>query len=846
MSDSSTTGEESTNTAGGDAEEAQRGDGSSPTEEGSSYGRVEPIPLEEEMERSFLEYALSVILGRALPDVRDGLKVVQRRILYGMYEQRLLSDRVFKKCARVVGDVMGRYHPHGDQAIYDALVRMAQDFSLRYPLVDGHGNFGSPDFGPAAMRYTECRLTSLAEVLLNGIDEETVDFVANYDGEEQEPVVLPARFPNLLVNGSEGIAVAVSTNIPPHNMGEVCDAVAYYLDHPDASADDLAEIVRGPDFPTGGIIMGGDAIKEVYRSGRGSVVVRARMELESPKRSRRRLVITELPYQTKPNEILSRIKTLLDEKRLEGVAELRDETSREGTRLVIELRNEADAEVIRNQLFKHTDLERRINVNMVAVVGKTPRLLNLAELIGHYVDHQMEVVERRTTFRLRKARERKHVVEGLLIAQANIDAVIALIRESEDADVARRRLMERFGLSEIQAREVLDMPLRRLTRLDGAKLREEDKELAERIGALEKILADPAELRAVIKEELMEVKEKYADPRRTEISHVEARYDLESLIADEDIVVTVTRNDYVKAVKATNYRRQARGGRGVSGGRPTEDDVYEHIVRTTRHAYLLFFTNRGRVFRLRALELPLKDRTARGEHLRNYLRLEGEDPDLGRPPERVQAVIDTSQYETKRYLMIVTRNGIVKKTRINEFDSAGRRGIIAIELQPGDQVVAVLATSGEDDALLFTAKGVALRFDEGEVRAQGRATKGVKGIRLKRDDHVVAAALASESEDVIIVTSRGYGKRTRVADFRKQKRGGQGVTAMRLPEGRGKVVAAMPADDDTELFVVSSDGNVIRISCKDVSRQGRHATGVGVMKVELADEVAALALAERD
>jgi DNA gyrase subunit A len=813
---------------------------------GSEGPRTDRIQLQDEIEKSFLEYAMSVIVGRALPDVRDGLKVVQRRILYGMYEQRLLPDRTFKKCARVVGDVMGKYHPHGDQAIYDALVRMAQDFSLRYPLVQGHGNFGSPDFGAAAMRYTECRLARLSEAMLDGIDEDTVDFIPNYDGEEREPTVMPARFPNLLVNGSEGIAVAVATSIPPHNMSEVCEAAIYYIDHPEASPDELAEIVKGPDFPTGGLIMGTDGIRDAYRSGKGSVVLRARTDIEQTKKGRSRIVVTELPYQAKPGQILDKIKSLVDTKVIEGISDLRDETSRDGTRLVIELRPDADELVVRNLLFKHTDLERRFNINMVAVVGQTPRTLNLAEMIGYYIDHQIEVVERRTKYRLQRARERKHIVEGLLIAVSNIDAVIALIRQSEDSEAARNALMERFSLSEIQAREVLDMPLRRLTKLDAKRLQDEDEELSRMIREFERILADPKKLREVIKKELAEVKEKFGDSRKTEISGEESRFDLESLVADEEIVVTVTRNDYVKAARASNYKRQARGGRGISGGKVTEDDVAEHIIRTTRHAYLLFFTNRGRVFRLRALELPIKERTARGEHIRKYLKLEEEDPDTGRPAENIQAVIDTSQYETKRYLVIATKKGVVKKTNFNAYDSAGRRGIIAVDLQQGDEVVAVLATSAGDEILLVTGNGMSLRFHEKQLRAQGRATRGVRGINLKAGDYVVAAVTAADDEEILVVTTRGYGKRTPVGQFRLQSRGGKGVRAIRLAEAKGKVAGALAVSPGDEIFVVSTDGNVIRVPISDISRQSRDATGVRIMKLELSQEVAGLTLADRE
>lgn len=801
-------------------------------ENGGVDSAVEPIGIQEEMERSFLDYAMSVIVSRALPDVRDGLKPVHKRILYGMFEQGVRPDRPHKKCARMVGDVMGKYHPHGDGAIYDALVRMAQDFSLRYPLIDGHGNFGSPDFGAAAMRYTECRLAPLAMQMLAGIDEDTVDFIDNYDGEEQEPVVLPSRFPNLLVNGAGGIAVGMATNIPPHNMTEICAAVDYYLDNPDCTPDDLANIVRGPDFPTGGIILGREGIMDAFRTGRGSVRVRAKASIEEDSKGRPRIVVTELPYQVSTNNVLLKIKDLVESKRVEGISDLRDETSRDGIRLVVELKRDAIPQVVLNQLYKYTQLQDSFGVNMLALVGGRPRTLNLAEMIGYYVDHQVEVIERRTRYRLRKAEERLHIVEGLLVALDNIEEVIKIIRGSDDTESARTALMSRFGLSEIQANHILDMPLRRLTQLETSKLRDEAAELNQTITELKGILDDPKKVREVIRTELGEIKAKFGDARRTVIGSEEGDFDIEDLIADEDLVITLSRNNYIKAVPAASYRTQHRGGRGVSGGKLKDEDILDHIIHTTAHAYLLFFSNTGKVYRIKAHEVPKRDRTARGVVVQNVLPLH--------PDERIQAIIDTRDYETFRYLVIATRNGTVKKTAFNAYDSSRRDGIIALTLKEGDEVVAVLPTSGTDNILLVSRTGQGICFPETDARPMGRTAGGVRGMRLSDGDYVVSAIVAAEGTDLLLITTSGHGKRTPVKEFGSQKRGGKGRIAIKLPAARGKLVGGLVVSEGQDVILTSTDGQVIRVSADGISRQGRPATGVSVMKLDRVHEVAAI------
>ncbi|HEY3941534.1 MAG TPA: DNA gyrase subunit A [Acidimicrobiales bacterium] len=798
-------------------------------------GFVEPIEIQEEMERSFLEYSMSVIVSRALPDVRDGLKPVHRRILYSMFDQNLRPDRPHVKCAAVVGEVMGTYHPHGDSAIYDALVRMVQDFSMRHPLVDGHGSFGGPgpDEGPAAMRYTECRLQTIALDLMAGIDEDTVDFTANYSNSTTEPVVLPARFPNLLVNGSQGIAVGMATNIPPHNLGEVIDATIHLIEHPDATPDDLMRIVKGPDFPTGAQILGRQGILDAYRTGRGSIKMRAVAEIEEG-RDATRIVVTELPYQTSVGVIAQKIDDLVKSGELDGIAEVLDSSAGKQTRLVIRLKRDANANVVLNKLYKHTPLQTSFGVNMLALVDSIPRTLNLAQVLSHYVAHQVEVVTRRSEFRLRKARAREHIVEGLLRAIDMLDAVIATIRASDDRASALSALMaDPFAFSEEQGRHILDMTLGRLTRLGRTELEEELAKLRAEIAELEGILADPAKLHAVIRDELGEIKEKFANERRSVITHDPGDLGVEDLIDDEELVVTMTAAGYVKSVPGAAFRTQGRGGRGVQGARLKEEDLVTHVVHTTAHAYLLLFSNRGKVYRLRGHEIPMKERTARGTALVNLLPLE-----VG---ETVQAIVQTRDFPTDQYLMFATAQGQVKKTPFSEYDKSRREGFIAINLRDADELVRVVPTAGDDDLFEVTRTGMTIRFSEHEVRPMGRDAAGVRGIRLRADDQVVSLDVARDDTDILIVTDAGYGKRTKLERFNRQARGGQGVRGIRLTARRGRVVAAFMVSLDEEILLVSSAGVTIRMPVREIASQGRDATGVRVVNLDDGQAVAAAA-----
>ncbi len=781
------------------------------------------IDINDEMAKSFVDYAMSVIVSRALPDVRDGLKPVQRRIIYAMDDLGIGPASPHRKSATVVGEVIGKYHPHSNDAIYDALVRMGQDFSLRYPLIHPQGNFGTTDDPPAAMRYTECRMEQITTALLDGIDENTVDFDDNYNGEESEPIVLPARFPNLLVNGSQGIAVGMATNIAPHNLGEVIDACLFGLENPDAGPEDYLSIVKGPDFPTGGYIVGTKGIKEALVSGRGSIKMRAVTDVQEVRKGRTAIVVTELPYQVSQDRLLAKIAELVNDKKISGIADLRNESdSRTGMRLVIELKRDAVPQVVLNQLIKMTQLQDSFGVNTVALVDGVPRTLNIAELIGYYLDHQMEVIERRTQFRLEKAETEAHILEGLIIAVDNIDEVIAMIRASDDVDSARRALMERFELSERQARAILDMPLRRLTSLETNKLRERYQELQALIKELQEILADPARRRGLIASELGEIREKFADERKTRIVPDEGDMSLEDLIADDELVVTVSANGYVKSVPANTYRAQGRGGRGVRGAEMREDDVLEHVLHTTAHAYLLFFTNQGKVHRIKAHEIPRQQRTSKGVMAQSVLPLE--------PEERIRAIVDTRDYETAKYLVMVTRQGQAKKTPFREYDSRNAT-LIAINLAEDDEVVEVRTTSGDNEILIFTKQGQGIRFAESDLRPMGRATQGVRGIKLKQDDAVVAAAANVDGDEVLLLTSGGYGKRTHMDQFPLQKRGGMGVKAIKLTRVRGTLVGAKAVDGDGQIFVTSSDGIVIRMDVKSISRQKRDASGVKVMNV---------------
>ncbi len=802
---------------------------------GLNLGSIEPIEIQEEMEQSFLDYAMSVIVSRALPDARDGLKPVHRRILWGMYDQGHRPDRSHVKCARVVGDVMGKYHPHGDQAIYDALVRLGQPFSLRHPLIDPHGNFGSPSDPPAAMRYTECRLGRLAMELLAGIEEDTVDFGDNFDGSFEEPDALPSRFPNLLVSGGQGIAVGMATNIPPHNLGEVIDATVHLIDNPDATSQDLMAHLPGPDFPTGAKILGRGGVEDAYLTGRGSIRLRADAEIEeSDGRHPTRIVVTAIPYQTSVDTIAQKAAELVERGELDGIRAIRDESAKGDTRLVFDLKRDAPALVILNNLYKHTPLQTNFAANMVALVDGVPRTLTLRDALVAYVDHQVDVVTRRSEHRLQRARDRAHIVEGLLKALDRLDEIIALIRASADRAAARGGLMgEGFEFTEVQANHILDLPLGRLTRLGRSDLEEEMRELTETISELEAILGDEVKLRGVIREELIEIKAEFSEPRRSQFTFDAGELDIEDLIDDEDLVFTLSAAGYVKTVASDEFRPQGRGGRGVAGTKLKDGDYVIKLIHTSAHAYLLFFTSLGKVYRLKAHEVPSASRTARGTAIVNLLQLE--------PDERVAAVIDTRDYETKRFLFFATRGGRVKKTRFNEYDKSRRDGWIAIGLNDGDELVEVVPTSGQDHILLSSRAGQTIRFDEADVRSMGRTAAGVIGMRLRADDVVVACDVAQPGSELLHVTSLGYGKRTPVDQYPTKGRGGLGVRGIKVVEGRGHVVGAFVVGEDDEVFVIGAGGTLIRVPVASISVQGRAATGVRLMNLGEGDEVAAVA-----
>ncbi len=794
---------------------------------------IEPIEIQEEMERSFLDYAMSVITARALPDARDGLKPVHRRILWGMEDLGARPNRSHMKCARVTGDVMGKYHPHGDSAIYDALVRMAQPFSLRHPLIDFHGNYGSPDFPPAAERYTECRLGQLANHMLAGIDEDTVDFAPNYTNEFQEPTVLPSRFPNLLVNGSQGIAVGMATNIPPHNLGEVVDATIHLIDNPEATPDDLMQFVKGPDFPTGGLILGRAGIIEAYRTGRGSVRIRARAEIEET-RTGSQIVVTELPYQASAAALEQKVAELVNARELEGIRDIQNLSSGLETRIVFPLKRDANANVVLNNLFKQTSLQTSFGVNMVALVDGVPRTLNLVQLLRAYIDHQVEVITRRSQFRLRKARDRAHIVEGLLKALDMIDAIIALIRGSDDRPAARVGLMaEPFEFSEVQANHILDMTLGRLTRLGRSELEEEMAKLRETIAELESILADPVKLRGVIKTEMTEIRDQFATERRAEVTYDPGEMNAEDFIDDVPLIVTMTKAGYIKTVQAAAFRTQIRGGRGVAGAKLKEEDLVTRIIHTSAHAFLLFFSNRGKVYRLKAHEVPAKERTARGTAIVNLLPLQ--------PNERVQAVIATRDFGDDKFLFFATRKGQVKKTTFSEYDKSRRDGFIAINLKDGDELVRVIQTSGEDDLFMVSRNGTTLRFGEADVRPTGRAAQGVFGMNLRDGDEVVSCDVARDDVSMLLITDAGYGKRTKLDHFRRTGRNTMGVKGIKLTARRGYVVAAFMVALDDEIVLASSSGVTIRMPVRDIASQGRDATGVRVMNLDAGQTVASVA-----
>ena len=787
------------------------------------------------MQNSYLDYAMSVIVGRALPDARDGLKPVHRRVLYGMHDSGMQPNRPYRKCARIVGDVMGSFHPHGDSAIYDTLVRMAQSFSIRYPLVDGHGNFGSVDGdAAAAMRYTECRLAKLATEMLRDIDADTVDWTPNYDESREEPVVLPARYPNLLVNGASGIAVGMATNIPPHNLGEAIDATVALIDNPELGSLDLTEHIKGPDFPTGGIIMGWAGMKEAYQTGRGKIMVRAKVHTEQLKQGKTAIIVSEIPYQVNKAQMIEKIAELVRDKRITEISDLRDESDRSGMRIVIELKREAIPKVALNKLYKHTAMQSTFGVIMIALVNGVPRVLSLKDMLSHYIAHQYDVIARRTKYELDKARKRAHVLEGLLIAIENLDEVIRVIRSSEDTEAARTNLMERFGLSEEQAQAIVDLRLRNLTALERHKIEEEHRDLLERIEYLESLLATDSMIYGVIKEELLEIKAMYNDPRRTEISPGEDEIDIEDMIAVEEMVISITKSGYVKRLPVSTYRTQHRGGVGVMGMDLKDGDYIEHLFITTTHHFLLFLTSRGKVYRLKVHELPLGSRQSKGRAVVNLLPLAQD--------EQIKAVIATKDFTDAKYLCFATKNGLVKKTRFKEYDTILKAdGIIAISLQEDDELVAVRPTNGDDHLILVSSQGKAIRFDECDVRPTGRNTMGVRGMSLPKGHEIVGMTTAEDDMDLFCVTSGGYGKRTPISAYPLRHRGGMGVITIRDSEDRGDLVAISAIRDNHELLLVSHDGTVIRIPAGGVRSTGRNTMGVRVMNLRKGDHLVGLA-----
>jgi DNA gyrase subunit A len=803
-------------------------------------GRIEPRELEQEMRSSYLDYAMSVIVGRALPDVRDGLKPVHRRVLWGMHESGMQPNRPYKKSANVVGYVMGNYHPHGDAAIYDTLVRMAQPFSLRYPLVDGQGNFGSlDDDPPAAMRYTECRLTRLATEMLRDIDMDTVDLGPNYDESRKVPTVLPSRFPNLLVNGSTGIAVGMATNIPPHHLGETVDAVVKLIDKPDANVEDLMKHVHGPDFPTGAIVVGRSGIRDAYRTGRGRIVMRARAHVEELRGGKSAIVVTELPYGVKKggeSGVIKKIADLVNDKVITEVSDLADHSDKTGMRIQVELKRDAIPQVVLNKLFKHTPLQTTFGYNAVALVGGVPRTLSLLELVRHYLDYQREIVTRRSKYELRQAEKRAHILQGYLIALDNLDAVIALIRGSDDTDSARTGLMETFGLSEEQAQAILDLRLARLTGLARKEIEDEYADLQERIAELRAILGDPARIDGLIREELLEVKQIYGknDDRRTEIVAGEDSLELEDMIAEEDMVIAITRSGYIKRLPVTTYREQRRGGIGVMGMEMKDEDYIEHLFVASTHDYILFFTTVGKVYRLKVHELPLGSRQSKGRAIVNLLPL--------RQDELIRAVIATRDYKEAKYLVFATKKGIVKKTEFLEYNTPLKAdGIIALKMREDDELIGVRLSNGEDDILMVSRMGQAVRFSEKDVRAMGRPASGVAGMKLRAGDEVIEVDIASDDADLLVVTENGWGKRTRVADYPIKGRGTMGVKTAQLVEGKGRLAGARIVRDGYQVMLISDGGTVIRTPVDGIKRSGRATQGVIVMRLREGEQVSSLA-----
>lgn len=802
--------------------------------ENFTHGTILPTKLEDEMQNSFIDYAMSVITSRALPDVRDGLKPVHRRILFSMYKTGMTPDKKHKKSAHIVGDVLAKYHPHGDSSVYDAMVRLAQNFNIRYPLVDGQGNFGSIDGdSAAAMRYTEARMAKLALEMLADIEKDTIDFGPNYDESLEEPLVLPARYPNLLVNGSSGIAVGMATNIPPHNLGETIDGVIALLDNRDLPDQELMKYIKGPDFPGGGIILGRKGIEDAYLTGRGSIKVRSRSEIEPMNNGKNRIVVTEIPYQVNKARLIEKIAELARDKKIDGITDLRDESDRKGMRIVIELRRDVNPQVILNQLYKNTQLQDNFGVIMLALVNGMPQILTLKQMLNHYIDHQEIVVTRRTKYDLAKAEERAHIVEGLKIAVDNIDEVVRIIRSSQNDAESKERLNQRFGLTDRQAQAVIEMQLRRLTGLAREKLEEELADLMEKIAYYKSILADENKLFEIIKEEILLIKEKFADTRRSQISNYEDKLELEDLIEEEDVVITISHSGYIKRMPSDTYKSQKRGGRGITAMTTKEEDFVEQIFTTSTHNFLVFFTNKGKCYRLKVYEIPEAGRQAKGTAIINLLNVTG--------GEKITAVIPVKQFEDELFLMAATRLGVVKKTPLSEYDSSRRDGIIAINLEENDELIGVQLTDGKQDIILITAGGQSIRFTEEEARPMARATKGVRGIKLIDNDYVVGMEIATDDSQLLVITANGFGKRTPMKEYRQQARGGKGVFTVRPSERNGQIVGALVVRAEEEIMAISKEGIIIRIKVDDISTMGRTTQGVTLMRMAENDEVVAMA-----
>ncbi|HZK57613.1 MAG TPA: DNA gyrase subunit A [Clostridia bacterium] len=798
-------------------------------------GKIIPVNIEKEMKKSYIDYAMSVIVGRALPDVRDGLKPVHRRILYAMMELGLTPDKPYRKSARIVGDVLGKYHPHGDTAVYDAMVRLAQNFSTRYLLVEGQGNFGSVDGdSPAAMRYTEARLTRLSMEMIKDINKETVDYKPNFDESTNEPMVLPSKFPNLLVNGSSGIAVGMATNIPPHNLGETIDGVITLIDNNGADIEDIMKHVTGPDFPTGGIIMGKEGIESAYRTGRGIIKIRAKAKIEGISKGRQQIIVTEIPYQVNKARLIEKIAELVRDKRIEGISDLRDESDRTGMRIVIELRRDMNANIVLNQLYKHTQMEDTFGIIMLAIVNEEPRVLNLREMLTHYLDHQKDIITRRTQFDLNRAEERAHILEGLKIALDNLDEVIKLIRGSKDGQTAKTGLIEKFNLSEKQAQAILDMRLQRLTGLERAKIEEEYEEVIKLISHLREILANERLILNIIREELLEIKKKYNDDRKTQITTKVGKINIEDMIEEEDVAITLTHFGYIKRLPVDTYKSQRRGGKGIAGLTTREEDFVENLIISSSHDYLLIFTNLGKVYKLNVYEIPEAKRQARGTAIVNLIPFEAR--------ETIAATIPVDRKWDAKYLVLATKNGIVKKTQLDQFENTRKSGLVAISIREDDELIKVDLIDEGEEIVLVTVKGMSIRFKENDVRSTGRTAMGVKGIHLSPDDYVVSMEVVQENTDLLVVSENGFGKRTDIGEYRVQKRGGKGVKTYNMDKKTGQLIGAKMVTEEDEVLLINNDGTIIRLEVNNISKLGRNTKGVILMRTEKDQFIVSIAL----